>query len=100
MPLKHQETRTHNFRDIDGKRPGWAAPRLHFHRENKLLGTAGGAKRVSGSAGFDDKGGEGMHWGVGVLDRARKLHLRAPLLGGGIAVHEATVAQVEVPSSK
>jgi hypothetical protein len=64
------------------------------------LGTAGGAKRVSGSAGFDDKGGEGMHWGVGVLDRARKLHLRAPLLGGGIAVHEATVAQVEVPSSK
>ena len=41
-----------------------------------------------------------MHWGVGVLDRARKLHLRAPLLGGGIAVHEATVAQVEVPSSK
>ena len=64
------------------------------------MGTAGGAKRVSGSAGFDDKGGEGMHWGVGVLDRARKLHLRAPLLGGGIAVHEATVAQVEVPSSK
>jgi hypothetical protein len=41
-----------------------------------------------------------MHWGVGVLDRARKLHLRAPLLWGGIAVHEATVAQVEVPSSK
>ena len=41
-----------------------------------------------------------MHWGVGVLDRARKLHLRAPLLGGGIAVHEATVAQVEVPSSR
>jgi mannose-1-phosphate guanylyltransferase len=37
-----------------GEEAGWAAPRLHFHREKKLLGTAGGVKRVSGSAGFDE----------------------------------------------
>ena len=28
--------------------------RLHFHREKKLMGTAGRVKRVSGSAGFDE----------------------------------------------
>ncbi len=45
---------------------------------------------------LDYKGGEGAHWGLRVLYRVRKLHLRAPLFRGHLAAHISSRALVEV----
>src|SRR5215204_4232878 len=44
---------------------------------------------------LDDERGEGAHWRLRVLDRVRKLYLRAPLFGGHLAAHITPRALVE-----
>ena len=49
---------------------------------------------------LNDERGEGVHRCVGVLDRVRKLHLRAPLFGGHLAAHITPRALVEEPGMR